>query len=244
MTPKLVTIAPSHYCEKSRWALQLAKISFIEEPHAPFFHVPAVKNAGGTRTTPILQLASETIQSSDDITEWIANHPETAWNPYGRSEYKSNITKLEIELGRKLGVLTRLMAYQELLTQKKLVLACMTPAPDSEQRWFSLGFPIFRWMMRKAMNINAASAEKAKTAVLGILDSIESNAHGEFLIGDTLTIADVTFAALTAPLVLPETYGSSLPSYEDLPQKAKDMTDEFRVTPAGQRVLRLYRDHR
>ena len=99
-------------------------------------------------------------------------------------------------------------------------------------------------MMRKAMNINAASAEKAKTAVLGILDSIEANAHGEFLIGDTLTIADVTFAALTAPLVLPETYGSSLPSYKDLPQKAKDMTDEFRSNLAGQRVLRLYREHR
>ena len=244
MTPRLITIAPSHYCEKSRWALKLAQIPFIEEPHTPFFHVPAVKKAGGTRSTPILQLDSETIPSSDAITEWISNHPDSAWSPYGETRYNDAIRTLEVELGRKLGVLTRLMAYQELLVEKDLIIECMQPAPVSEQQWFSRGFPIFRWMMRKSMNINAPAAAKAQTVVLNIFETIEDNAHGEFLVGDRLSIADIAFAALGAPIVLPTAYGSPLPKYEDLPESAKDLTEMFRATAAGKRILRLYDDYR
>ena len=35
---RLITIPVSHYCEKTRWALNRANILFIEESHMPPFH--------------------------------------------------------------------------------------------------------------------------------------------------------------------------------------------------------------
>ena len=61
MNLKFLIIGPSHYCEKSRLSLEKAGIAFEEEGHAPFFHIPAVRSAGGNRTTPVL-LTSDSIQ--------------------------------------------------------------------------------------------------------------------------------------------------------------------------------------
>ncbi len=33
MRPRLVTIRYSHYCEKARWALERARVDFVEERH-------------------------------------------------------------------------------------------------------------------------------------------------------------------------------------------------------------------
>ena len=244
MHPKLITIAPSHFCEKSRWSLQLAKIDYIEEAHTPFFHASAVKKSGGVRSTPILKLENKTIPNSVAITKWISNNSNSQWNPYATKQYQSDIQKLELELGRKLGVLTRLLAYHELLPYKDQVMTCMTSAPASEQKWFSRGFFIFGWLMRKGMNINTTSAQSAFTTVQAIFETVEKEAHGEFLIGDRLSIADITFASLAAPVILPESYGASLPPFEDLSSKAQQMMRSFRSMPAGQRVLRLYKEFR
>ena len=35
----LITIPPSHYCEKARWALDYARIPYREERHPPLFHL-------------------------------------------------------------------------------------------------------------------------------------------------------------------------------------------------------------
>lgn len=244
MTTTLITIAPSHYCEKARWALSLAGIDYIEEPHTPFFHTSAVKQAGAGRTTPVLKSVSETLPSSDAITEWITHQPNIKWHPYGTGEFQEQIREMEIELGRKLGILTRLLAYHELLPHKRHVQICMSTAPKSEQRYFSLGFPVFRWLMRKGLNITESSSKKARRAVHEILETTEQYAEGDFLIGNTLSIADVAFASLVAPIVLPEEYGSPLPAFDLLPPSAKEMTNEFRATSAGQRVLKLYSEFR
>ncbi len=244
MTPHLISIAPSHYCEKSRWALSLAQIEFTESRHTPFFHVPAVKKAGGTRTTPTLQLAEDTLTDSTDITEWIAHHPNRKWNPYGQDEHHKRVKELEIEFGRKLGVLTRLIAYQDLLSHKDLTIKAMAGASDNELRWFSLGYPLFSWLMRKGMNIHESAAQKAIATVEQIFDAVELDADGEFLVGDALTIADVTFAALAAPLIIPEQYGATLPNLDELPKTTLELCQKFRAHPGGERTLRLYRDHR
>ena len=244
MTAKLITIAPSHYCEKSRWCLDLSGIKYTEEPHAPFFHISPVKRAGGVRSTPVLQLESETLPTSDAITEWIARQPDINWHPYGTGEYQTEMREMEIEFGRKLGKLTRLATYRDLLPHKNLFLSCMSTTPLTEQRWLSMGFPIFSWLIGKSLNINESSCQRAVEAIYDIFDMVEDSAKGDFLIGNSLSIADISFAAISAPVILPEGYGSPLPKLVDLPEKAQQLIDSFRSTAAGQRVIRLYQDHR
>lgn len=239
---QLITISPSHYCEKSRWSLELAAIPFSESAHCPFFHISAVQKSGGNRTTPVLKTDATTFTDSTDITAWIAKQPERQWEPYGSDIERSKAQ--EKEFGRKLGVLTRLVAYHHLLPLKKEIVFCMTTAPASEQKWFSLGYPVFRYLMKKAMNINPSSAQKAEQSILDIFDAVEKDADGEFLIGSALTIADISFAALAAPIILPEKYGAPLPTLSTLPSNVQNLINQYREHPAGQRVLRLYEKHR
>ena len=60
-TPTLITIAPSHYCEKARLALQRAGLPFTESAWLPLLHVYGVRGGGGRRSTPVLVTGDRTL---------------------------------------------------------------------------------------------------------------------------------------------------------------------------------------
>ena len=111
---------------------------------------------------------------------------------------------------------------------------------------FSLGFPFFRWLMRRGMNINPTSVERSLDYARQVFGAVDHRlADGrEFLAGGVFTAADLSFAALAAPVLLPPEYGASLPSLEELPAAVVELVTEFRATAAGDFGLRLYRNHR
>jgi Glutathione S-transferase, N-terminal domain len=61
--PTLVTIPFSHFCEKARWALDHARVSFREEGHPPGLHRRAVRRVRGTR----LALASQRLDEAGKL---------------------------------------------------------------------------------------------------------------------------------------------------------------------------------
>ena len=50
---RLMTIGPSHYCEKARWALDYLGIDYVEEKHPPMIHWGWSLPSGGGRPMPI-----------------------------------------------------------------------------------------------------------------------------------------------------------------------------------------------
>ena len=65
-----------------------------------------------------------------------------------------------------------------------------------------------------------------------------------FLLGDRFTAADLTFAALAAPMLLPERYGSTLPPLEVMPRRVAREVERLRAYPAGAFADRLYNEER
>ena len=246
MSNRLLIIGPSHYCEKSRWALERAGIVFSEEGHPPFLHILPVKRAGGIRTTPVLVTPNKVLNDSIDISRWISKQPNIKWNPLGDTEEETNrIVALETLFGGKLGKLSRLFTYYHLLPHKNLVMKCMeTSTPKSEQQWFSLGYPLFSFLMKKSMKINKQSANRAYEKLKEIMQEYERMADGDYFVGSRLTIADIAFASLAGPLVLPDQYGSIVPTLDEIPPTLYDIVQEFRRMKAGKRVLRLYEQFR
>ena len=244
--PHLISITPSHYCEKSRWSLQLANIPFHETRYSPFFHIQPVQKAGGKRTTPVLETEEGVFTDSITISTWIQSQ-EKEFLPYGKDEKQGRkILEAEEYFGRKIGPHTRRVIYYYLLPHKKLVMDAMGNPDTSEpvNPWFSRLFPMFRFLMRKGMKIDQVEMQSSIGKLRACLDEIEEKAEGQFIVGDSLSIADISFAALLAPIVVPEKYGAKMPILTDLDVDLQALIHEFRAHPTGQRCLWLYKSYR
>ena len=75
------------------------------------------------------------------------------------------------------------------------------------------------------------------------VDDILSDGR-KYLTGDKLTLADIAFASVSAPLILPDEFGGVMAEIDDTPDELRNAINELRATAAGQFVLRLYHEDR
>ncbi len=247
MTPRLVTIGVSHYCEKARWALDRAGVVYREERHPPVLHILAVRRAGGRRTAPVLVTDEGALTDSSDILAWADRRPGAPRLYPDDAAARAAVEALETRFDEELGPHVRRFAYAHLLPDRALGRRLLTPgAPRLERALFSLATPAFTWAMRRAMRITPEGGERSRARVEGVLGEVEALlADGRpYLAGDAFGAADLTFAALVAPLVAPPEYGAPLPALDALPPALRGACEAYRARPAGAFALALYRRHR
>lgn len=248
MPARLVTIPISHFCEKARWALHRAGVSYVEEPHLQLVHVAAARKAGGGRTVPVFVADDgEVVADSTDILRWADRRIAPDERLYPAGELGAQAQALEAELDDGFGPDGRLWMYHETLP----VVARLRPwAEAGLPRWERLVFrgsgPLVGIAVSRFLGIDDASAAAALGSVDRVFDDIaERRADGRrFLLGDRFTAADLTFAALSAPMLLPASYGSPLPPLEAMPAAAAHHIRRLRSHPAGEFADRLYREER
>ncbi len=246
MTHKLITIGPSHYCEKVKWAFKLAGIDYVEDAHAPIFHLPYVKLAGGTRTVPVLKTPTEVIGDSTEILAWIQAKPDARWIPYP-DKNSAKIRELEDEFDEIVGPHVRRVAYWHLLPNKALALRAIGgDSPNWETKTIDMLYDQCVKFMFKSMNIHADSVIRSNAKIMEVFDRVGQRLRDgrTFLMNDSLTAADITFASLAAPMLLPEKYGWTLPSIDEVPAGFRAEVDRYRATAAGEFALRIYATHR
>jgi glutathione S-transferase len=245
---KLITIPPSHYCEKARWALEKAGIEYREEGHPPLFHRWATKRVGGGRTTPVLVAGDRVLPDSTDILEFLQEEHTEGWRPYPLDpEIRVKTEELEELFDTRLGPHTRRLAYFHLLQDNCLFLESVLAGVDGTERTlFTLLAPVIKKLMRVGMRIDEEGAERSLGYLQDLFNEVGDllSGGGEYLVGDGFGAADLTFASLAAPVLLPRGYGSPLPSLDEVPTDLLAQIEEFRSTPAGAFALRIYRDHR
>lgn len=245
--PVLVTITFSHYCEKVRWALDRAGIAYRESGHLPVFHALAVRRAGGWRSVPALVTDEGVINDSTNILGWIDKRaPQIGL--YGRNATERHeIEILEDLFDEQLGPHTRRWAYFYVLPMRDLMLRMTRDsAPKLEHAVLTVIFPVARQMMRRAMKITPEGAQRSLGKIQEVFTEVDKKlADGRrFLVGDSLSAADITFASLAAVVLLPEQYAATLPTLEDLPEEARVHIRGWRKQPAGEFAMRMFREHR
>jgi len=240
MHAKLITIGVSHYCEKARWALELANIPYTEDAHAPVFHLPYAKAVGG-RSVPIL-VTDTVIKDSTKILQWVGHHPASQWNPYSTPE----ALDWEERFDEVLGPHVRRVAYGLLLPHRELVVKMMHGDHKTwESRTIDIGYPAIAAGLRKSLKITPDGVVRSKAKILALLDEVgETVEDRSFLIGEELSAADITFASLFGPLVLPEKYGWKMPKLEEMPEDVSKMISTYREHPAGKYAMRIYDAYR
>lgn len=245
--PTLITISFSHYCEKARWALDRAGLAYREEAHLPMLHVPAVKRARGKRATPVLVTEDGVLTDSTDILAWV-DRARPAAKLFGETaSSRVEIAALEDRFDEELGPHARRWAYAHILPDTAFmhrVFAAQTMTPVGERRAMRLLFPLARAVMKRAMRIDAAGGARSLIKVEEVFEEVGRRLSDgrRYLVGDAFTAADLTFAALSSPVLLPD--GARLPSLDELPPAAAARARAFREHPAGAFALRVRREHR
>jgi glutathione S-transferase len=247
--PVLVTIPISHYCEKARWALDRAGVGYEERRHLPAIHRLAVRRAGGKLTAPVLVCPEGVVvRESADIIVWAdARAAQDARMIPADPEVAREARALADDYDERLGPATRLWVYHEMFDYPELVAGSMTAGVPAWQRHaFRVGNKVIAFAIAKVLTVNddtAVAAERTFREIFAAVD--ERLADGRtYLVGDRFSIADLTFAALAAPLIAPPEYGVRLPSVDELPPGMVDVVREHRETRAGRHALAMFATER
>jgi glutathione S-transferase len=244
----LVTIPISHYCEKARWALARAGIDYTERAHLQFVHRFAAGRAGGGTTVPVLVCDAGVLADSSDILLYADARAPTDRRLYPEDPTAAaEIRRLERDLDARLGPHGRRWMYHLLRRRRDLASRYGTAGvPAFERVMLPLLYPaVYAWIDRH-LEITPETAAQSIGEVRAVFDAIaERLADGRrFLGGDGFTAADLTFAALTAPVLMPPGYGVELPPPDEIPPAAAEVVHELRAHPAGVHALAMFRDHR
>lgn len=245
---RLITIPISHYCEKARWALERAGMSYREERHVQGIHQFAARRAGGGKTVPVLVTPDGAVGDSAEILAWVDERtpPENRLFP-AEPAARDDVERLCRRLDEGLGPDGRQLMYIHMLAQPKLALRFNNlGVPRWEDRTIRLGWPLARSFVKRELGIHPASEAEDEAAVFSELDFVaELLADGRpHLCGERFSAADLTFAALSAPVVVPPLYGVPLPQPEVLPPRMATLVERAREHPAGHYALTLFAEHR
>jgi glutathione S-transferase len=246
---RFITIRFSHYCEKARWALDRAGLPYREETHVPIFSSRASIRAGGRRTVPCLVTASGVQADSTDILRWVDRQGRApALLPqYGEAGEAEEIARLEEDFDRRLGPATRRLGYFHLLERRDLLRGLLVSAGRGwEARLGGILFPVLRSLIVRGLKVNAAGAERSRRVVDETFAAVEARlADGRpYLCGDRFTAADLTFASLATPVLLPDAMAPLFPLGERNDSPLWNLVDSYRARPAGRFALRLYEKDR
>jgi len=245
MATRLITIPFSHYCEKARWALDRCDLRFTEEGHLPLFHYLPARRAGGGRTVPILVDGKTVIADSTEIVAWADAQRDGALLPTNAPD-RSDALMLEDDFDTHLGPATRRWAYFQIMPNKDLDAYVTKGVPRWETLALKATRPIAIALLKRGLKIDAEGAERSRAKIEDTFARIDNHiADGRrFLVGDKFSVADLTFAALAAPVLMPDNHPTEFPPLSELGEAARAQIVKWRQTPAGQFGLRMYRDHR
>jgi glutathione S-transferase len=246
--PTLITIPISHYCEKARWALDWAGIDYRERAHLQILHWIPVTRAGGKKTAPVLVWDDRVFADSADIVE-----EASAKAPLDRGLFPEDpaaaaeVRALQSDFDARLGPEGRRWMYNALHGRRDIAVAYgCTGVPAWQRRALPFAYPVVVRIIDRYLDVTPATAAQSEADVRAVFDSVAARLGDgrPYLCGERFSAADLSFASLSAPMLMPPEYGVPLPQPDELPAAMAATVRELREHPAGAYALKMFRDER
>ena len=270
-TPTFVSNAIGGIDEIARWVLDWNDVLYKDEPHAPPFYIPVIKKlvgdadgitvAGGGMTVtggkpvgvgdfpgPVLLKTDALLYTAESMIVYFEQRctADKRLLPADPGKRQEVVDLYNLFVGPFEGNVCRYV-YGQLLAN-----------PAEARSWFTQGVPLGERLsytlsagsIRKELTNQWGLAEKPAGERLAYIKKIFEKVEGllsdgrRYLTGDRLTIADIAFAAVTAPLLLPNEFGGAMGAIHTVPAEMRREVEELRATRAGQFVFLLYQDER
>ena len=199
----LLQFSTSHYCRKARLALGYKKISYQVENLTPGLHILKLKPLTGLTTVPVL-LPQETgqveaVADSTNIFKFLESYcpKPTLFLPDQVQQTEANM--LEDWLDESIGTATRFVYYHFRARDGKVI--------DS-----SVFSQILIQVVQKQYGITDATAKLATQRLeIALAELSRRWQKSSYLVGESMSVADLTAAALLSPLALIPAYQQQYP---------------------------------
>ena len=246
VTPVLWQLSTSIFSEKARWALEHKRIQYETKDLLPGAHglILKLRRRGGT--VPALDIDGRTVRDSTAIIAALEElRPDPPLYPDG-GDARAEALALEDFFDEQCGHEVR-----------RVFLDVVLRYPDLAVSVFGSGYPRALQSAAKATHrltdrfnrvkygIDASRVAEARRRVADALSRIESQLGGSrYLVGDRFSVADLTGAAILAPLVMPAEYPNPWWNDRPVPPELQAVREELAGSPAFEWVLEMYRNHR
>ncbi len=199
----LLQFSTSHYCRKARLALGYKKISYQVNNLTPGLHILKLKPLTGLTTVPVLLPQEpgqvEAVADSTNIFKFLESYcPKPAlFLPDLAQQTEANM--LEDWLDESIGKATRFVYYHFRARAGKSI----DPSISSQ---------ILVQVVQKQYGITDATAELATQRIeLALAELSKRWEKSNYLVGKSISVADLTAAALLSPLALMPAYHQQYP---------------------------------
>lgn len=244
--PRLYVFTISHYCEKARWALEYKRIDYELVTVLPGPHFRVIPKIAGSSRVPVLVHAERVLQDSTPILDYLDEHyPDRPLTP-SEPEARREVSEWEQLFEQELGDTVRRYLYSHAFEDSRFLF----PLYLQNGPWWA---PLFYKLMLPAVfkavkRMYAISPERTREDLQRLYALFERTdarlAEHRFLVGDEFTRADLTLAALAAPLLRPEGHPARWAPDSVLPAALVEQTRGLQQSHTAARIRELYRQQR
>ena len=245
MTPILWHLEISHYNEKARWALDYKRVAHERRTPMPGLHrlTALALTRGRHDRLPVLELDGKRIGDSTAIIAALERHrPDPALYPSDR-EQRERALALEEHFDEELAPRLRRYVWHHTLGDVDATLqATMPNAGRARKRVMRTLAPIAVPIVRRDYDVREATADDALTGIRAAMDRVEAElGDGEYLVGDSFSVADLAASALFTPVLAPPQRPHSPPT---MAPALLELRAELEARPGGAWVAEMYERHR
>lgn len=245
MDTELLHFRYSPYNEKVRWALDMMRIPHRRRSLLPGPHMVRVRRLTGQTATPVMRIDGQWLAGSRALVELLdKRHGNPSLYPRDPA-LRATAVALECRFDDDLGPRMRRALLSALITDARYI----TQVFGGDKPWFvqfpyRLTFPIARSMIATGNGITGpASIEDGVAAMDAALDLVaELSAERGYLVGDSLTIADITAACMLATLI--DMPGTPMARPRPAPAALTEMMARWVDHPGAAWTRRIFDRHR
>ncbi|MEM1436224.1 MAG: glutathione S-transferase family protein [Pseudomonadota bacterium] len=241
---RLHQFAFSHFNEKARWALAWKGLPVPRQTYLPGPHMRGIRKLSGQTQTPVLETEQGVIAGSAAIIDWLeARYPEPALYPQDPA-LRTDALALQAELDDGFGPAVRRLVFNVLKDELGYLAAMFaSQAPAFARVGYRAMLPLVRPLIVRGNGISEDSVAAARVLVGETLEALAERLRARrYLVGDCFSVADLTAAALLAPLVQLEHEDMARP--RPVPPGLQSLAQQFEAHPVVGWVQDLYREHR
>lgn len=250
-TPTFVSNSIGGLDEIARWVLDWNDVLYNDERHAPPLSIPVIGRLSGEkghRCGPVFIKTDVLLYTAESVIAYFEQRclPEKRLLPVDAVRRKEVITWYNLFTGPFESNVSRYV-YAQLLESPGSARSWFTKgAPLGEKLEYGISFGAMRRMLTREWRLAEKPAGERLAYIKKIFERVDTllSDGRKYLTGDRLTIADIAFASVAAPLLLPMEFGGAMGTLQGVPVEMRREVEELRATLAGQFVLVLYQNER